>query len=450
MYHTKEELFQNIKNPLTSRRNIQRIVRCFSLSNKQNFSRVLNLEDFDEKRHDDILYKNMVHYSIFLFHTWRKSIEKLEEEEFLDLKRRDILQDDFKELQDYLRTIPKWEKLKDIENDLHPSDSKLRTIIHKYLFNFDDKRSWNSISSTRLEQDYPESPISFEHFLALHVSYFDVPKLCHLFMKKCQEKSLPYSYKFSTRDNVVNNFVIYADENHLLDYVNILEELKEKFPNLFSRMGRPLPTNGIIDGYIGYGKNKKDDIDDFNEIRAKHLNSACEEFYFDFLSHYYLSEMHGTKQSISLIEYLSDVISITYINTLKSMYKDEEQLYKELGIVFEDLDALDFFMEISEKVKKQLVKQLKENNRFEFKDIKFYFYLGMIKKRKHVISKESITRIIRNSATEVFKNFPQLDTKLSHYIKDTAPIYGISKEYYLDLDTPNHTNSYVKKKKNPS
>lgn len=90
-------------------------------------------------------------------------------------------------------------------------------------------------------------------------------------IRRCEEKSLPYQFKFSDTSKRDDSFVVYSDDEHLYDYVEILKEF-EKDKEFTSHVQKPTILVAPLDDYIGYGTNPSTDTNEnrqsFNSVRA--------------------------------------------------------------------------------------------------------------------------------------------------------------------------------------
>jgi len=96
--------------------------------------------------------------------------------------------------------------------------------------------------------------------------------------KKCKEKNLPFYYKLSSADDRNDTFLFYVSYDHMPEYIEVIEEIKQEHPELFEGSEKTSKNFGTINGYIGYGEEPviRDPYGDkysFNSLR----NSAIDE-----------------------------------------------------------------------------------------------------------------------------------------------------------------------------
>ncbi len=154
---------------------------------------------------------------------------------------------------------------------------KWMPYVENYL---DEKHYWTYINSNDLHdnstKDYP-FPFDIEHRLYVNINTVASHKLGLLFLNKCEEKGLPYVFKFTDHFNRDDNFVIYTDTEHLSDYYDILTEIKKENPDLDQYISRPPILSGVVDGWIGYGSESYNNESSFNYVRSQVINSAFDD-----------------------------------------------------------------------------------------------------------------------------------------------------------------------------
>ena len=114
-------------------------------------------------------------------------------------------------------------------------------------------RTRNSVYSTK----------SAPNKLYINADYDTTLKFIQLFVNKCEELGIPFYFKTAAFDFKTGNveflsslerdesLVIYAQDEYLLDYINICKEIRDTHPEL--TFNRAPALSAAIDEFIGYG-----------------------------------------------------------------------------------------------------------------------------------------------------------------------------------------------------
>ncbi len=240
---------------------------------------------------------------------------------------------------DYL--FPLKEHFQNI-GDVYTWDEVIDSIPYEYQFDvvslLSDSDYWIKVNSSRVHEQPRNgkyAPFDVEHRLYVNIEKEYVFELAKLFFDKCEEKQIPYNFKF-TEDDRADSFVAYSDTEHLLDYYHILHDILKDNPQLSEHIHHPPIFTGTIDKKIGYGselvKQNNSWASSFNTLRAQVFTDAMKEFEKSILldyANYPLTKYYSkTVGDIFIDRVLKHSNPSTEISN-HSLMKDE--LFKELS-----------------------------------------------------------------------------------------------------------------------
>ena len=427
-----KEFYISVQNPMGRLSNMFRLIHFYSNSMDFNFLDTVLKKDTLVKYSNDLINEERDDYLVYLFNCWRENIINVSREKYLTLKESRCWNDDFLELQRYLKTTGVAKTKDDVLRFTTPNNKRLKLLILRHGFT-GLNNGWNHVYSEIYLNDFtPHNPC--EHFLTLSAKPFDAYKFCRIFQKKCVVRKLPFYYKFDASCNRLDNIVIYSDSKHLTKYLKILEEIEKEYPNLFSRLEKSSILTGYVSDKVGYGSIDVTNGRDYYDIRALHLNQCITDFVLSYIKNNYKTSIQGEFSSIKLIDYLTGAISLSYIHNLQASFNNHEDTLKKMGLHLEDFKKKEFYEVVSKNVKKQLIKQFTSKDEIDIQDISFSYQAGM-KKNRFSITKKEILHIIRENSEELFKRNPELYKSLRFYIRETSMLYGISLKYCFDEDS---------------
>jgi len=89
-------------------------------------------------------------------------------------------------------------------------------------------------------------------------------------IEKCIDKNVPFNFKFGYDGSRSDKVVIYSTDEQLIQYIDVLNEIKQENPDLISRCSNVPVTTIPVDGWIGYGvENQSSKNGSFNENTSK-------------------------------------------------------------------------------------------------------------------------------------------------------------------------------------
>ena len=217
--------------------------------------------------------KERDYFYSFCFNTWKRNVCTMTFDEFKKLEARGSYKRDFVNLRNYLLHVPDISSYEEMR-ELYYGDNTPKDI--KDLF---EKYSWDSLGAysgwehvdSRYLHAKRTNRLNVEHRLYINTDAISLYPILNLFVKKCSEKNIPFYFKFDMDSGFRDDTIpIYSDSEHLIDYIDILQDIKRNNPDL--KFYEPPLLSGKIDGFIGYGSEPDERITkkrtSFNDLRA--------------------------------------------------------------------------------------------------------------------------------------------------------------------------------------
>lgn len=266
-------------------------------------------------------------YYAMLFNRWKNAIVNMTKSQYEYLCRMGIGGDNFIALRNYLKTVPDVKTKEEAFGILNKeySDNRINIAMETHRWdNFGAYSGWEHVASRYFKIRQEKIP-NVEHRLYLGIPGMQIHKFARIFVDKCYQRNQPFYFKFDDYAGRDDSFVIYCSTEYLMNFIDILNEIKREEPELVSKIDRPPMLTGNIDGWIGYGSEPEllpnGDNTSFNAKRAKLIESAAKK---TMLSHSkkmlgYTFTYKG-KKNVSYKYVISDLIT-------DSMIKDKIKSY---------------------------------------------------------------------------------------------------------------------------
>ena len=217
---------------------------------------------------------------------------------------------------------------------------------------------WEFIKSHRIAA-YRSKKMKIEHRLYLNVDPLDIYKVSIALIKKCISRNIPFDFKFDRIGNRDDTLIIYTDTEHLVDFISILNEIKQDHPDIVGRFKNPPILTGDIGGWIGYGSEPATRGTSFNEVRAKAIEKAMDEAVTKWIEDHFIRLLTYNNNTIHVYEYVTAIITEDIMKQLTSSYtwkvENEEKnaaskkeapnykkIYEDLGYTGNDLKNIKF------------------------------------------------------------------------------------------------------------
>lgn len=204
------------------------------------------------------------------------------------------------QLRKTLKDIPHINSLQDIKKETR---EEVDFLLERYKGYYVD-REWITVDSYYMIPTQ-ESKMDIEHYLYLNInSKADLYKFSMYFVEKCNTIKIPYDFKFTTQLNYDDVLIIGSSTENLINYINILREIKERYPEITVSIKRPHILTGKIDDWIGYGTAPQDDTTSYIIKRSKCLYQVIDQTLNDWFIKDISNKIY-IKEHISYKEYIA-------------------------------------------------------------------------------------------------------------------------------------------------
>ncbi len=442
-----ENLYEEALNPLDNPDFLDTAIRAYLKDNGHSFYSRLVKSNVNKKYPNQYKVQDKDELYSLLFNEWKKRITSMSRREFEELKKRNLLDDSFIKLRNYLINVPDANTFEEVNNIIHSTyqDRVLDSAMDKYRFTaFGEGSSWSHISSNVITT-YKDPYFPIYHRLYLNTEGIDTYRLVIEFTKKCLERNIPYYYKFNEYADRQDNVVVYSGTDHLYDFIEILREIKEEQKEVINPLEPPFMSSSI-DGWIGYGSDPErkpnGELQSFNEKRADMLELAIKEATFRWMDKNPQATFTKNGKTKTLERYFSDKCAYYLIEDLKERYnrlvsyRGEEEIVKRLGYTLEDLDNPIVKRNISKEISNRM-QDIRNKKEFAIemevrdeKTIKFteYHLEQAMKRLIQLIGrgrKEEYKQILGDTIKEMC---PENNISINNFAFDLSAIRRINKE----------------------
>lgn len=318
-------------------------------------------------------------------------------------------------------------------------DESIKDALELYGWTYRDQKFWEHVSYTMISSGTKKIP-KIDHRLYVNPDSEDLFEFMNYFVDKCEEKELPFYFKFCKEFSRDDAFVIYSSTDDLLDYVKILKSIQKEHPDLVSRFKEPPLLSGEIDNWIGYGSeptllNRKKVDYSFNSLREKRvLTPAIKNVTRDWLRDNKDKEINYRDRTITVKNLVSYMAVDDIVNTLKHYVKDKDtrKAVEENGICMYDLKDKRVLDDIYRIVDKHMGDSIDnycskgidsvEKITLPLRDGKHFHFYGY-----------QFDRVLTDLPRRIAKNDKKYVEDLRHDIRLRADEYKINpNKFYLD------------------
>ena len=331
------EVYQSVKNPIEDKEIMQKLLDVYSEGGQIGFySRLVNFDSAGDNSH--INSNDLDQFMIDTYNKYMERVIQLDDSQIQYLESKGI---NASQMQQYFKSFGKISSKDDLERFFN--NSLMQEKINDCIL---ESNVWWHVKSEYISA-YTEDKIDIKHRLYIGCQNQDVVKLAQLFIEKCENKKIPYYFKFSPWDAQRDDrLVIYADTDNLANYIGALKEIAQEHPEIKQRCGEPPVLTGKIDGWIGIGDEpqlKEDGSNtSFNEVRSEIISDSIRETFESKLSDLKGKTVTYNGQRVEFNDLLVDAISQKKLEELASEYNRLPQEKKELFLSRYGLEESDF------------------------------------------------------------------------------------------------------------
>lgn len=282
------DLYNSVQSPLDDLDKVKKIIEIYSKSDKDGKDFYKNLVHLSEKKYSDKIDQNDIDsFNSLLFNVWKSNIVDMSEDEYNSFyAEKGTYQDkDFQDLREYLSSIKNVSTEAEIDEIIEKlqKNPKYSKAIEKYTYILEQGKSlqrWLYVDSGRLAQ---RPTHSIQHRLYLNVERPYIESFIYRIISEADKREMDFTIKYSEAGARDDTIVIYANDNNILQYIEILREFREQYPEISNRINFPPIMTGLIDGWIGYGAEPTITINkeqqSYTTLREKVIKEAISRAY---------------------------------------------------------------------------------------------------------------------------------------------------------------------------
>lgn len=386
-----ELMCHKIQNPLNDDNTLMKVFESYSKSTngRSFYNELLNVSRDKEINNEDSFNK----FYVFMYNNWKDRLIHYGKEKIAGI----FPHNNITGLIEYLKWAPNPQTKEDVDRIMIGKYSKITENPYKSRENFelsafrwdrDSKGKWYSCISDDVF-NYKNKHMDENHILFVNVDKNQIYNFAMAFVKICDQEQLPYNFKFVLAGHRDDEFQIYADSKHLIKYINIIEQIKEKYPYLINiNSDVPLLTGKISDG-LSYGTNNqiKDGLpyQDYFQLRCNLISTCINSTTVDYIRKNKNRKLDYHGMNMSLYEFLALKAKDNYIEKMREKFvllttkTNEKEASNELGFTHDELLNVTFSANVYSKMMMNLDKNLdiiaKSNGEFKSEEIDSPRYL---------------------------------------------------------------------------
>ena len=421
------DFYKNLENPLSNTEQFLKIIEAYSKSIDGGFyKQLVYFTPKDSSPRYFLADENEL--TSHLFNTWKNRITSMELSTFHRLRDEGKVANDFAYMRSYLKKVPDVSTSFDARKILFLNEDEAMTeTIDRYRWNRMDDPTWIHVSSLYVNS-YQEENFDVEHRLYLNMELIDTYKIVNLFLKGCEERNLPYYFKFDRTGSRDDSLVIYSDTLNLANYISILEDIKNKHKDLSEKIKRPPILTGMVNEFIGYGSEPLDKKSSYTMKRSSIIEKAIKAETLDWLSKNKNKKIRYNGKYIDFYDYLSKKSTITFFEQLKFNLSKSSNL----GYSLSDLNDTTY-ENVYQIIKNRIntsYDDICNNDRFD--NISFEVRNG----KSIIFSKEMLDTTIKELTIQIANHDNNYLEGIKKKIESDSEPYGINKDNFA-FDTLN-------------
>lgn len=447
------DLYKEIENPLNDINVIKQLINDYSRSFEGLGGFYDKLTTNVEKQYSRKYIKKDgdLFYSM-MFNLWKKSVVEMSKERFIELRNNGSYDNDFIQMRNYLKTVKDVSTLEEVNKVLYEnSDSQISEALNKYRWNaFSEDPVFQHVCSRYVSAKKDSYP-NVMHRLYLNMELVDIYKFLPIFVEKCNEKDIPYYFKFDKLGTRDDSIVIYSDDENLINYINILTEIKSNEVYLASKMKNPPILTGKIDGFIGYGSEPVNEKSSFNKKRAKSIESIIDSETKKWIMKNQNLKICVQDKYMDFREYIGKIATTKFIKKLENNYQNRakcssfENANFECGYSKEELFLPAFQKRVYSLVQERINQDLTSfcQNK-EFRNIE----IELRNNKKISFTSSLLETTIRELAVQIANHDPEYISRIRRNIINDSMKIGVDPDKYcFDLSVKNKVIQIGNRKK---
>lgn len=403
--NTLMEFYEKTNNPLNDDYVINKLVENYAKNGENELQFATSLT---RKKRGQLLDKNESNaFYMDMFNRWKNYILNISTTGITMGFNQGYLDRDFLQLRNYLFSISDITRIERLNDVLKFMDTNLNSAMKKYAYTLNRENdgtitfsSKNLLSKNKLKNKH--------HILTINLDAKDIIKVSRLFVQKCDQKNLPFEFRIpNSYTNHDDDFQIYSDANHLLEYHRILQEILYENRDIRERASRPSALSGSTDAVIGY--HSDEDIN-FN------IYSVIQENYLFVLSHRPKFSIVRDGERDTLINRITDTIIENKLSDLQS--SSNKELYNKYKLMQRYCSKKRVMKKLKKQIKATLSNSFKRNS-FKFEPVRFRFKrFGKNRKKIVEFTQSDLINGVNALFPEVVQGYPAIKEYLKQEISD--------------------------------
>ncbi len=386
-----ELMCHKIQNPLNDDNTLMKVFESYSksINGRSFYDELLNISRDKKINNEDVFNK----FYVFMYNNWKDRLIHYGKEKIAGI----FPHNNITGLIEYLKWAPNPQTKEDVDKIMTGKYSQITENLYKSRENFElsvfrwdrnSKGKWYSCISEDVF-NYKNKHMDENHILFVNVNKDQIYNFAVTFVKICDQEQLPYNFKFILAGHRDDEFQIYADSKHLIKYINIIEQIKEKYPYLINiNKDVPLLTGKISDG-LSYGTNNqiKDGLpyQDYFQLRCNLISTCINSTTVNYIRKNKNRKLDYHGMNMSLYEFLALKAKDNYIEKMREKFvllttkTNEKEASNELGFTHDELLNVTFSANVYSKMMMNLDKNLdiiaRSNGEFKSEEIDSPRYL---------------------------------------------------------------------------
>lgn len=410
------QLYENLKNPLDNPNVIDKLIENYatSINNLGGFYGRLSESFSGEKKYKNRFFPSSKdNFYATLFNKWKSSI--------IELKRTGRLNSNAESLYQKLSKIHDVKTYDEVRKIVY-SDSEIEDYYWNNYYS-----SWVHTKSNRIDTTAKDKVSNIEHRLYISPEGVVVHDFALCFINKCIERNIPYYFKFDEACARDDALVIYSDTKHLMEYIDILNEIKKEHPKLVELCKTPPILTGRINEFVGYGSeptpDEKGNPRSFNDVRATLLENAFDITVFNWAKNNQSTRINYKNRVVTISDWLCHEITNRVYEIYEKRFKDYrkrnelDNYFNYYGLREEDFNTPIF--------KNRIYKEVKNNFAAFINGQKVDIKITTRNGKNINISNNNFKNTLKDRSKIIFKNVPELKTELRRLIGIEAKKAGI-------------------------
>lgn len=365
------DIHSSVESPLDNQEILQQIVSAYAKSNRTDifgrsdlYSSLVKMNQTKDSSQINVDDKEA--FMVEAYNQWIENMLNLDDAHIQYLEKSRGM--DARQMQQYLRSFGKVSSMNDIKR------LKSNPLFDEEINGWELNDGWEHIKSQYISGRIEER-ISVKHRLYVGCQNQDMWKLAQLFKSKCEEQQIPFYFKLGASSERDDKMVIYADTDNLRNYISVLQEIAQEYPEIIQRCGEPPALTGKIDGWIGIGdeppKKENGENQSYNTLRADIFENSIEEVLLNDITEFKGKDVTFNGKLTRFNDLFMEQAAQTILENLKNLTKNRKLFVtklNELGLKESDLTGEKFKEHIKAHLRKKIQKGL--DQLINIKDVK--------------------------------------------------------------------------------